>query len=234
MPDGADDGAREREAITKARRIVIKIGSRALSTEREIYDRLASGVAEAHAGAAQRRDRLERRHRARHAEARLPRPAQGDGAACKPPPRPGRACSCASTRRRSRGTNLAVAQVLLTHADLADRTRANNARDALAALLDAKVVPIINENDTVAVDEIRFGDNDKLAAMVTPLVSADVLLLLSDVTGLLDAKGERVRVVRNVTREARPLVTGATSTSGPAAWPARSKPRGARRSPARP
>src|SRR5258706_4348072 len=109
---------------------------------------------------------------------------------------------------------LAVAQVLLTNADLSDRTRANNAREALAALLDAKVVPIINENDTVAVDEIRFGDNDLLASMVTPLVSADLLILLSDVPGLLDAKGERVPLVRNVTRDARPLVTGATSSSG--------------------
>src|SRR5205814_4541446 len=95
----------------------------------------------------------------------------------------------------------AVAQVLLTHADLSDRTRANNAREALAALLEAKVVPIINENDTVAVDEIRFGDNDMLASMVTPLVSADLLILLSDVAGLLDANGERVRIVRNVSRE---------------------------------
>ena len=109
---------------------------------------------------------------------------------------------------------IAVAQVLLTHADLADRTRANNARDALAALLDAKVVPIINENDTVAVDEIKFGDNDMLASMVAPLVSADLLILLSDVAGLLNEKGERVPVVRNVAREALPLVTQAKSTVG--------------------
>src|SRR5205823_12779421 len=79
-----------------------------------------------------------------------------------------------------------VAQVLLTHADLADRTRTNNARNALAALLEAGAVPIINENDAVAVEEIRFGDNDQLASMVTPLCSADLLLLLSDVDGLLD------------------------------------------------
>jgi glutamate 5-kinase len=110
--------------------------------------------------------------------------------------------------------DLAVAQILLTHADLADRTRANNAREALAALLDAKVVPIINENDTVAVDEIKFGDNDMLASMVTPLVSADLLVLLSDVPGLLDGKGERVPLVRNVTREAFPLATQSTSPVG--------------------
>jgi glutamate 5-kinase len=99
-----------------------------------------------------------------------------------------------------------VAQVLLTHADLADRVRANNAREAISALLEAGAVPILNENDAVAVEEIRFGDNDQLSAMVTSLVSADVLVLLSDIDGLLDAQGERVRVVRDVTREALPLV----------------------------
>ena len=136
-----------------------------------------------------------------------------------------------STKRRLRKRDLAVAQVLLTHADLADRTRANNARDALAALLDAKLVPIINENDTVAVEEIRFGDNDMLASMVTPLVSADLLILLSDVEGLLDGKGERVPVVRNVAREARPLVTA--SAPGPGTGGMASKVEAARRAHAR-
>jgi len=90
-----------------------------------------------------------------------------------------------------------VAQVLLTHADLADRTRGNNARAALEALLEAGAVPILNENDSVAVEEIKFGDNDQLAAMVTPLVGADLLVLLSDVDGLLDASGKRVRMVED-------------------------------------
>ena len=101
---------------------------------------------------------------------------------------------------------LPVAQVLLTHADLADRVRANNARAALFALLDAGAVPILNENDAVAVEEIKFGDNDELSAMVTPLVAADVLVLLSDVSGLLDGAGERVSVVRDVASEALPLI----------------------------
>ena len=98
-----------------------------------------------------------------------------------------------------------VAQVLLTHADLADRVRANNAREALAALLDAGAIPILNENDSVAVDEIRFGDNDQLAALVVPLVDADLLVLLSDVAGVLDGKGARVPVVADA-REAAALV----------------------------
>ena len=107
-----------------------------------------------------------------------------------------------------------VAQVLLTHADLADRTRTNNARSALAALLEAGAIPIINENDAVAVDEIKFGDNDQLAAMVTPLCEADCLLLLSDVEGLLDAEGRRVPYVRSVAREARHLAGASTSGVG--------------------
>jgi glutamate 5-kinase len=101
---------------------------------------------------------------------------------------------------------ISVAQVLLTHADLADRTRANNARAALGALLEAEAVPILNENDSVAVDEIRFGDNDQLAAMVAPLVDADLVVLLSDVEGLLDQDGARVRVVHDVARDATPHV----------------------------
>jgi glutamate 5-kinase len=101
---------------------------------------------------------------------------------------------------------LAVAQVLLTHADLADRVRANNARAALGALLEAGAVPILNENDSVAVEEIRFGDNDQLAAMVAPLVEADLVILLSDVDGLLDSSGRRIPVVRDVATEAVPHV----------------------------
>ena len=77
-----------------------------------------------------------------------------------------------------------VAQVLLTRDDLSDRSRFLNAQNTLRALLDLGVVPIINENDTVAVDEIKFGDNDTLAALVATLVDADLLLILSDVEGL--------------------------------------------------
>jgi glutamate 5-kinase len=79
---------------------------------------------------------------------------------------------------------LRVAQILLTHQDLADRRRFLNARHTLAALIDFGVIPIINENDTVAVEEIRVGDNDSLAAEVAHLVDADLLVILSDVDGL--------------------------------------------------
>ena len=77
-----------------------------------------------------------------------------------------------------------VAQILVTHHDLADRRRFLNARHTLAALIGFGVIPVINENDTVAVDEIRVGDNDTLAAEVAHLVDADLLIILSDVDGL--------------------------------------------------
>ena len=82
---------------------------------------------------------------------------------------------------------LHAAQVLLTHADLADRERYLNARSTLRTLLKLSVIPVINENDTVVTDEIKFGDNDTLAALVTNLIEADVLIILTDQTGLYSA-----------------------------------------------
>ena len=80
-----------------------------------------------------------------------------------------------------------VAQVLLTHADLADRGRFLHARRVLAELLGAGIVPIVNENDTVATEELQFGDNDQLAAQVAHVVEADALVLLTEVDGLYTA-----------------------------------------------
>ena len=82
---------------------------------------------------------------------------------------------------------LHTAQVLLTHADLADRQRYLNARSTLRTLLALGVIPVINENDTVVTDEIKFGDNDTLAALVTNLVEADALVILTDQAGLYEA-----------------------------------------------
>ena len=86
-----------------------------------------------------------------------------------------------------RNHGLTAAQVLLTRDDLANRRRYLNARNTLMTLLEYGVVPIINENDTVVIDEIRFGDNDNLSAMVTNLVEAQLLVILSDVDGLYDS-----------------------------------------------
>ena len=82
--------------------------------------------------------------------------------------------------------DLHTAQVLLTHDDLSNRQRYLNARNTVRSLLDFGVVPIINENDTVVTDEIRFGDNDTLAALVANLIEADYLLILTDQNGLFD------------------------------------------------
>jgi glutamate 5-kinase len=82
---------------------------------------------------------------------------------------------------------LLAAQVLLTHEDMADRNRYLNARSTLRTLLDLKAVPIINENDTVSTDEIKLGDNDTLGALVTNLIEADCLVILTDQKGLYTA-----------------------------------------------
>lgn len=90
-----------------------------------------------------------------------------------------------------RALGLHTAQVLLTHADLADRARYLNARSTLFTLLELGVVPVINENDTVVTDEIKFGDNDTLAALVTNLIEADALVILTDQAGLFSADPRR-------------------------------------------
>ena len=106
-----------------------------------------------------------------------------------------------------------IGQILLTHDDLGDRRRFLSARLTLRALLDARVVPIINENDTVANEEIKFGDNDQLAALVCNLVAADLLIILTDVEGVRDATGVRMPVVVDIEREAAP-VAGASGADG--------------------
>jgi glutamate 5-kinase len=93
------------------------------------------------------------------------------------------------------------AQVLLTREDLTDRNRYLNARGTIEGLLEGGIVPIINENDTVATEEIRFGDNDNLCALVASLVEADLLLLLTDQAGLFTGdprKDENARLIRRV------------------------------------
>lgn len=99
---------------------------------------------------------------------------------------------------------LAAAQVLLTPEDTENRKRFLNARGTLAKLIDRSVIPVVNENDTVATEEIRYGDNDRLAARIAQLVMADVLVLLSDVDGLYtadpgsDASAEHIPAVRSI------------------------------------
>lgn len=88
--------------------------------------------------------------------------------------------------------HLLTAQVLLTQDDLRDRTRYLNAKHTLKKLLDYNAIPIINENDTVSTEEIRFGDNDRLSSLVANLVEADILIILSDIDGLYSPKTKRI------------------------------------------
>jgi glutamate 5-kinase len=110
--------------------------------------------------------------------------------------------------------DLAIGQVLVTHDDLGDRRRFLSARLTLRSLLDHGVVPIVNENDTVASEEIKFGDNDQLAALVVNLISADALIILTDVEGVRDASGVRIPIVHDIDREAAPVATASTSGVG--------------------
>lgn len=115
--------------------------------------------------------------------------------------------------------DLTCAQVLLTLEDSANRRRYLNSRATLAALLDQGVLPIVNENDTVATDEIRFGDNDRLAAQVASMASADLLVLLSDIDGLYtanprnDRTARRLETVAEITPQIEAMA-GGTGTAG--------------------
>lgn len=114
-----------------------------------------------------------------------------------------------------------VAQVLLTHDDLSNRSRFLNARNTLLTLLKFGIVPIINENDTVAVDELKFGDNDTLSALTTNLIEADLLVILTDIEGLFDRdpkkypdKAQKVAYVEDVDRINVEWLEGGAGTLG--------------------
>jgi glutamate 5-kinase len=119
-----------------------------------------------------------------------------------------------------RSHGLRTAQVLLTHEDLADRKRYLNARTTLRTLLELGIIPIVNENDTVATEEIRFGDNDTLASLVTNLVEAEVLVILTDQPGLYtadprkDPEATLVRLARAGDPRLEAMAGGAGSTIG--------------------
>ncbi len=185
-----------RQELTQARRIVVKVGSRALATDPMLQRQLAQQFAEL---------RKEQRALVLVSSGAIAIGCERLGYRGRPSDMAElQAAAAAGQSVLMRGydesfgsVQLTAAQVLLTHADLADRERLNNARNALRALLDAGAVPIVNENDTVATDEIRFGDNDQLAAMVAPLVGAELLVLLTDVPGVLDAAGARIPVMES-------------------------------------
>ena len=115
---------------------------------------------------------------------------------------------------------LYVAQILLTLSDLTDRQRYLNIRNTLSTLMEWGVTPIINENDSVAVDEIKFGDNDNLAAMIANIVEADIFINLTSTAGLYDCnpakskKAELIGLVREITSEIEAMASAETSSVG--------------------
>ncbi|MBE0598881.1 MAG: glutamate 5-kinase [Desulfuromonadales bacterium] len=125
-----------------------------------------------------------------------------------------------SYKEALRPAGITAAQILLTRDDLANRRRYLNARNTLMTLLEHKVLPVINENDTVVVDEIRFGDNDNLSALVTNLVEANLLVILSDVDGLYDrdprhdSRAQLVPVVEKITEEIEAMAGDTVNSLG--------------------
>jgi glutamate 5-kinase len=180
-----------RRAVLDARRVVVKVGSSSLTTtvggiDPERVRRLVAALAEARARGVQVVLVSSGAIAAGLAPlglARRPRalPAQQAAAAV------GQGLLVHRYTEELSGHGLVAGQVLLTVDDVTRRTHYRNAHQTLAKLLDLGVLPIVNENDTVATSEIRFGDNDRLAALVAHLVHADLLVLLSDVDGLFDA-----------------------------------------------
>ncbi len=190
-------GDETRVALRDCKRIVVKIGSRALCADGGRYGLVAAQITtQVKAGrrvvlvssgaVAVGRERLGFTERPKKV-ARL----QAAAAA-------GQSLLMRAYEDAFEALGIHVAQVLLTHDAVSDRDRYLHARNAIDELLKLGVVPIINENDTVSVEELCFGDNDQLAAMVCTLVGADLLVLLSDVEGILDDKNERISLVADV------------------------------------
>ncbi len=205
-----------RAELTSARRVVVKIGSRLLAEETDA--RVATLAAEAKA----LRDRgvdvvIVTSGAIALGWRRL-------GYAEKPKTIPGLQAAAAvgqghlihAYQRALAAHGLTAGQVLLTHDDVRNRRRYLNARLAFGELLARGAVPVVNENDTVSVDEIKFGDNDRLAALCTSLVEADALVILTDVDGLYDGDPARgatlIPEVRDIDREA--VAVAGASTGG--------------------
>ena len=182
-----------RKALSKSRRIIVKSGSGPLADHPELIPALATEIAEfvakgvsfviVSSGAVALGWRRLGYRRRPHEIAKL----RASAAA-------GQSILMNRYAEAFAVHGLSVAQVLLTHSDLSKRSSANNARASLGALLEAGAIPVVNENDTVSTEELRFGDNDQLSAMVAPLVGADFLILLSTVEGVLDEQGKRISI----------------------------------------
>ena len=186
-----------RQALAKSKRVIVKVGSRALMTGRfealaeqltTIRDTGKQVLLVSSGAVAAGRDRLGFEQRPKGL-------AQLQAAAAA-----GQSILMRTYEDAFEARGVHIAQVLLTHGDLSEKGRADNVKRTLQALFDLDVVTIINENDAVAVEELTVGDNDRLAAMVAALVGADALIMLTDVDGVLDASGARVSVVSDLSQ----------------------------------
>jgi glutamate 5-kinase len=179
-----------RDAVRAARRVVVKIGTNALTNATGRFNRAHfEALGEDLLWAAQDRELVV------VSSGAIALGVERLGLHARPKDIPGKqACAAVGQSRLMQAYEEAfgkadrrVAQVLLTHGDVQDRRRYLNVKHALERLIESNVVPIINENDTVSVDELKFGDNDTLAALVAGVVEADALIVLSDVEGLFTA-----------------------------------------------
>jgi glutamate 5-kinase len=207
--------------ITKARRIVVKIGSSLLvagGQAREAWlTRMAGDLAVLRKHGAQVMVVSSGAIALGAARLALPKGGRGSLADAQAAAAVGQIALADLWRRALAAQGITAAQMLLTLGDLEDRRRYLNASATLDRLLEAGVIPVINENDSVATEEIRFGDNDRLAARVAQAASADLVLLLSDVDGLFDRDpredgAELIPVVEAVTPDVMAMASGASSS----------------------
>ncbi len=203
--------------VKSARRVVVKIGSAVLAEDSDIFRRIALEVQALKAGG---REVVI----VSSGAVALGMKAMG---LCKRPSTIPETQAVASAgqlnlmfnyKKAFSSTGLLIGQVLLTHDGLRDRKRFLNARNTILTLLKMGLVPVINENDTVATEEIKLGDNDELSALVTNLVNADILIILTDTDGLYDknprenADAVRIPLVRDIDKS---LPESVDCASGP-------------------
>jgi glutamate 5-kinase len=213
-----------REILKKVKRVVIKVGSRVITgadagLDAAVIGRLAAEVA---------RLRAENREVIIVSSGAVAAGRKELGIGVRPQTIPQKQAAAAVGQSRLMRAyeeafalhNHKVAQILLTRDDLADRQRFLNARATLDTLLACGVIPIINENDTVVVEEIKFGDNDNLSALVTNLTEAHLLVILTDIEGLYDKDprtnpdARHIPLVKSITREMERGAGGTGSTVG--------------------
>ena len=179
----------KKQILRRARRVVVKIGSQILSSEggieearlralvrelAELHDRKKDIVVVSSGAVAAGMTRLGRKEKPKTIPEKQALAAVGQ------------IKLMALYERHFAKFDKSVAQLLLTHEDLANRQRYINAKHTFQMLLESSIIPIVNENDTVAVEEMKFGDNDHLSALVATLLEADLLVILSDVDGVYD------------------------------------------------